>query len=170
MAKMTPSEFVKAYYMYAKQTEAKTGIDARFTLAQAALETGWGKSAPGNMFFGVKASKDTPADQKQLITTREVLRSPNVRFPEVISITPRSDGRYDYRVKDWFRKYDTPEGSFTDHTQFFFKNQRYAKALEFKMDPYKFAEEIAKAGYATDPNYATSLKAVIRTIEKHIEI
>lgn len=51
---MTPSEFVKTYYKYAKQTQDKTGIDARFILAQAALETGWGKSVPGNMFFGIK--------------------------------------------------------------------------------------------------------------------
>lgn len=165
---MTPSEFVEAYYQYAKQSEGKTGIDARFTLAQAALETGWGKSVKGNMFFGIKAGKDITERDKQLLTTREVLSSPHISFPEIISVTKRSDGKYSYKVKDWFRKYDTPEGSFTDHSQFFFNNKRYGKALEVRHDPYLFAEEIAKAGYATDPNYATSLKSVIRTIEKHI--
>ena len=57
---MTPKEFVKKYHPFALETERKTGIDARFTLAQAALETGWGKSAPGNMFFGVKAGPSVP--------------------------------------------------------------------------------------------------------------
>lgn len=166
---MKPNEFVKAYYDYAKQTQEKTGIDAHFTLAQAALESGWGASAPGNMFFGVKASKNTPDDQKQLIRTREVLGSPNRLFPEIISVTPRKDGKYNYVVKDWFRKYDSPEQSFTDHANFFFDNRRYRKALELKDDPFAFADAIALAGYATDPNYATTLKTIIRMIEKNIE-
>ena len=169
MAKKTPKEFVKAFYPFAVQTQNKTGIDARFTLAQAALESGWGGSAPGNMFFGVKASKNTPDDQKQLIRTREVLSSPNVHFPEIISVTPRKDGKYDYVVRDWFRKYDSPEESFTDHAQFFFDNKRYRTALEYRQDPYRFAEEIAKAGYATDPNYANVLKSIVRTIEKNMQ-
>lgn len=168
MAKMTPSEFVKAYYVYAKQTEEKTGIDARFTLAQAALETGWGASAPGNMFFGVKDT-DGINGNEQLLRTHEVLHTPNAKFPVIISIVQRAKGLWEYIVRDWFRKYDTPEGSFTDNANFFFRNKRYAKALEFRSDPYRFAEEIAKAGYATDPNYANSLKSLIRTIEKNIQ-
>lgn len=166
---MKPSEFVKEYYGFAKATENKTGIDARFTLAQAALESGWGKSAVGNMFFGVKAGKNTPIEKQQLLTTREVLSNPNASFPVVVSKAKRSDGKWEYRVKDWFRKYDSPEESFTDHANFFFDNKRYHKALQVKDDPYKFAEEVAKAGYATDPNYATILKSVIRTIEKYLE-
>lgn len=167
--KLTPKQFVNNYLIFAKQTEEKTGINALFTLAQAALETGWGVSAPGNMFFGVKASKDTPDDKKQLLTTREILKDKNAKFPQVISVKPLGNGKYEYCVKDWFRKYDTPEESFTDHAQFFLQNKRYAEALEVKNDPYKFAEEVAKAGYATAPNYAESLKSVIRTIEKNMK-
>lgn len=166
--KLTPKQFIESYYPFAKETEDKTGIDARFTLAQAALESGWGKSAVGNMFFGVKASKNTPVDKKQLLTTREVLGSPNVVFPEIISVKPIGGGKYEYRVKDWFRKYATPEESFTDHANFFFENKRYSKALEVKSDPCLFAEQIAKAGYATDPNYSSILKSVIRTIENNM--
>ena len=164
---MTPNEFVKTYYKYAKQTQDKTGIDARFILAQSALETGWGKSVPGNMFFGIKDT-DGINGNEQLLRTTEVLKNPNIKFPEVISVTKRPDGKYKYVVKDWFRKYDTPEGSFTDHACFFFTYNRYKKAIEVKSDPYKFAEEIAKAGYATAPNYANSLKSVIKTVEKYI--
>ena len=49
--------FKEKYLLYALESERKTGISAVFILAQAALETGWGKYAPGNMFFGVKATK-----------------------------------------------------------------------------------------------------------------
>ena len=138
-------------------------------MAQAALESGWGMSVPGNMFFGVKAGKDTPANKKQLLTTTEILSGPNLKhlFPLVISVKMLSSGKYKYEVKDWFRKYDTPEECFTDHAQFFFKNKRYAKALEVKADPYKFAEEVAKAGYATGLNYAGSLKKIIKMLESY---
>lgn len=164
---MTPKEFIKKYKPFALETERKTGISHLFILAQAALETGWGKSAPGNMMFGVKAKAGTPTEKRQLVVTKEVLSSPNVTFPEIIRITKRADGKYLYEVKDWFRKYDSPEESFTDHANLFVNNKRYAKALLVRSDPYKFAEEIAKAGYATEPTYAERLKGVIRTIEKN---
>ena len=168
---MTPKEFIKQYKPFALETERKTGISHLFILAQAALETGWAKSVPGNMFFGVKATADTTENKRQLLLTTEVLSSPTPPkeglFVEVISVKRLSGGKWLYRVKDWFRKYDTPEECFTDHAGFFFKNKRYAKALEVKADPYKFAEEVAKAGYATAPDYAEQLKAVIRTIERN---
>ena len=166
---MTPKEFINQYEPFALETERKTGISHLFTLAQAALESFWGKKAPGNMFFGVKAGKDTPANKKQLLTTTEILSSPNLKhlFPLVISVKMLSSGKYKYEVKDWFRKYDTPEECFTDHAQFFFKNKRYAKALLVKSDPYKFAEEVAKAGYATAPDYANSLKKIIKMLESY---
>lgn len=169
MAKLTPRQFVNAYLLFAKMTEDKTGIDARFTLAQAALETGWGASAPGNMFFGVKANASkVPESKRQLITTKEVLSRPDMVFPVMISVTPMSNGKYLYVVKDWFRKYDSPEESFSDHARFFLDNPRYARALEVKADPYRFAEEVARAGYATSPNYAEVLKSVIHTIENNM--
>ena len=166
---MTPKEFIKEYRPFALKTEHKTGISHLFILAQAALESGWGESVPGNMFFGVKASKSTPAEKKQLVKTSEVFadKKQGYRFPKVLSITERADKKYLYEVLDWFRKYNTPEESFTDHAQFFFKNPRYAKALLVKSDPRKFAEAVAKAGYATAPDYAKILKDVIRTIEKN---
>ena len=164
---MTPKDFIKQYKPFALETERKTGISHLFTLAQAALESGWGERTFGNMLFGIKARPETPADKKQLLRTTEVLSSANAVFPKIFSIKKRSDGKYTYSVLDWFRKYETQEECFTDHAQFFFKNKRYAKALEVKADPYKFAEEVAKAGYATAPNYADSLKKLIKTIEEN---
>lgn len=166
---MTKKEFVKQYKPFALESEKKTGISHLFTLAQAALESGWGERGIGNNFFGIKAAKDTPANKKQLFKTTEVLNAPNLgyKFPQVMSIYQLPSGKYKYEVKDWFRKYDTPEECFTDHAQFFFRNKRYTKALLVKVDPYKFAEEVAKAGYATAPNYADILKKLIKKIEEN---
>lgn len=164
---MTPKDFVKKYKPFALETERKTGISHLFTLAQAALESGWGERTFGNMLFGIKARPETPADKKQLLRTTEVLSSANAVFPKIFSIKKRADGKYTYSVLDWFRKYETQEECFTDHAQFFFINKRYAKALLVRSDPYKFAEEVAKAGYATAPNYADSLKKLIKTIESY---
>lgn len=170
---MTKKEFVKQYKPFALKSEKKTGISHLFILAQAALESGWGERGVGNNFFGIKVPKNlvsnTPANKKQLFKTTEVLNAPNLgyKFPQVMSIYELPNGKYKYEVKDWFRKYDTPEECFTDHAEFFFRNKRYAKALLVKADPYKFAEEVAKAGYATAPNYAKILKDVIQTIENN---
>lgn len=164
---MKPKDFVKKFYPFAKQTQDKTGISAIAILAQAALESGWGEHAPGNMFFGVKDT-DGVNGNEQLITTTEYSRRADLKFPEIISIEPYTkNGQkwFKYKVKDYFRKYETPEQSFTDHTQFFFKNSRYKTALTVKEDPYKFIDEIAKAGYATAPSYAATLKSVAKTIE-----
>lgn len=164
---MKPKDFVKKFYPFAKQTQDKTGISAIAILAQAALESGWGEHAPGNMFFGVKDT-DGVNGNEQLITTTEYSRRADLKFPEIISIEPYTkNGQkwFKYKVKDYFRKYETPEQSFTDHTQFFFKNNRYKTALTVKEDPYKFIDEIAKAGYATAPSYAATLKSVAKTIE-----
>ena len=165
---MTPKDFVKKYKPFALESEKKTGISHLFTLAQAALESRWGERAEGYNLFGIKAKATTPLPNKQLWVTKEELAVPNSnKFPEVLSITKLSNGKYLYRVKDWFMKYITPEEGFTDHAQFFFRNKRYAKALEVKADPYKFAEEVAKAGYATATNYADSLKKIIKMLESY---
>lgn len=167
---MKPKEFVKNYYPFAKESEVKTGISAIAILAQAALESGWGKAAPGNMFFGIKDT-DGINGNEQLLTTTEYSRSANLKFPVILSVTPvirNGQKWFKYRVKDYFRKYDTPEQCFTDHSNFFIKNKRYAKALLVKNDPYKFIEEIAKAGYATAPDYGSVLKDIAKIIEQNI--
>ena len=155
--------FKEKYLPYAMESERKTGISAIFILAQAALETGWGKYAPGNMFFGIKASATTPAEKRQLLRTQEVLSAvPQIEdFPEIISVRKAANGQYYCQVRDWFRKYNSPEESFTDHALLLSQHPRYQKAMRYKSDPYRFAEEIASAGYATDPQYAHKLKIII---------
>lgn len=164
---MTKKQFVDAYKAFALETERKTGISAVAILAQAALESAWGRVAPGNMFFGVKDT-DGRNGNEQLLTTTEYSSKPDLKFPEIISITPvLRNGRklYKYKVKTWFRKYDTPEQCFTDHAEFFNRNKRYAMALRVKHDPYAFIDAIAAAGYATGPDYAKVLKGIAKQIE-----
>lgn len=168
---MTPKQFVTTYLPFANETQEKTGISAVAILAQAALESGWGKAAPGNMFFGVKDT-DGLNGNEQLLTTTEYSQRSDLHFPEIISITPvLRDGKkyFKYRVKDYFRRYDTPEQSFTDHANFFLKNPRYADALKVRGDTDAFIDAIAKAGYATAPDYAQLLKSVAHTIERNME-
>lgn len=162
------SIFVSKYHRYALESEKKTNINAKAVLAQAALETGWGKTVVGNMLFGIKAGPGIPAHKKQLLTTTEYSRSPNVQFPVIISVQKQPNGLYRYKVKDWFRRYESPKESFDDHARFFFENPRYKRALEVRHDANRFVEEIAKAGYATAPNYAQALKSIINTIERYV--
>lgn len=168
---MTISGFVKAYYKYAKETEEKTGISAVAILAQAALESGWGKVAPGNMFFGVKDTDGINGNEQLLLTT-EYSRNANLKFPQIISITPitiKGLPYYKYRVRDYFRKYDTPEQSFTDHANFFIRNKRYANALKFKHNCRQFLVKVAEAGYATDPDYKNKMLKMCDLIENAID-
>lgn len=169
---MTPKQFVLAYYPYAKKTEEKTGISAKSVLAQAALESGWGKSAPSFNFFGIK-DKDGVNGNEQLVVTVEYSKRIDLKFPVILSVKLvkiRGEKFYKYVIKDYFRAYKTPEESFNAHADFFFKNPRYAKAIrkENISDPLRFFTEIHKAGYATDPNYVTTLMKIVKMIEKHL--
>lgn len=168
---MKKNEFVAAYYKYAIETEIKTGISAIATLAQAALESGWGKHAPGNMFFGIKDT-DGINNNEQLLTTTEYSKRSDLTFPVIISITPvtrKGQKYFKYVVKDYFRAYKTPEESFTDHAQLFMRVKRYRQALKYKAVPERFLEEVAKAGYATAPDYAEILIKIVKEIKVIVE-
>ena len=164
---MTPGEFVKTFLPAAKRTEKVRGFHYLIPLTQGAQESGWGSKAYGNNFFGVKDT-DGINGNEQLITTTEYLKTPHTVFPVILKKIQISTSRWKYIVKDWFRKYDTAEQSFIDHCDFFERNPRYKTALLYKMNPEIFFEEIAKAGYATDPLYATNLKAVMKSVIKRL--
>lgn len=164
---MKQTEFVTLYYPHAYGAQKQTGISAIAILSQAALESGWGKAAPGNMFFGVKDTDGVNGNEQLLVTT-EYSRRADLKFPEILSVTPivrNGQKWFKYTVKDYFKKYDSAEACFIDHANFFYKNRRYAKALELKTDPIAFICAIAAAGYATDPDYAKKLCAIAKKIQ-----
>ena len=166
---MKPSDFVTKYYNDAKACELSTRIPALFTLAQCALETGWAEHAPGNMMFGIKDT-DGVNGNEQLITTTEYSRKDTLSFPQIISKVFNPVTKYwKYTVKDYFRKYNSAKESFEDHAKFFMTNARYKDNFsKCGNDPYKWADEVSADGYATGPNYAAQLKAIIKMLESYV--
>lgn len=161
---MTPRQFVQKYWPEAMKSQLDTGIPALTTMAQAALETGWGSVVVGNMMFGKKDS-DGINGNEQLLTTTEYFDNPDKKFPVVLKVVKVGAKLWKYTVKDWFRKYDTPADSFRDHARLLISNQKYKEAMNHKNDPYRFALEISKY-YATAPNYYDSLEKLMNMISK----
>jgi len=159
------ADFAGRFGAFAEDSETGTGVPALVTLGQAALESDWGRAAPGDNFFGIKARASDPPESRQLLRTREVLSRPDATFPEVISVTPRPDGKFEYVVRDWFRVYPSPRDAFAAHGRFLRDNRRFAAAFQHTDDPYAFARAVADAGYATDPRYASVLTDRMRLID-----
>lgn len=163
-------DFIKEIYPYAKQVEDETGLSLRAQLSQCIAESGW-KIPEGNAMFGIKDT-DGLNGNEMLVRTKEILDNPYKKFPVIHSITPFDRGGktyYKYDVEDYFRKYDTPKESFLEHAKFFTDNPRYSKAWEVRHDPFLFATEIAKAGYATALNYEDFLYSMILTVDRRLK-
>lgn len=163
---MTPEEYVATYLPFAKAAASKKGFDYLIPLTAGAQESAWGAKAIGFNFFGIKDT-DGINGNEQLITTTEYSKSSKLKFPVIIKIV-QVGSRFKYTIKDWFRKYSSAEQAFTAYIEFFERNPRYRTALFYKDNPDRFFEEIARAGYATDPNYATNLKAVKKSVIKRL--
>ncbi len=167
---MTVKEFILKYKEAAQIASSQNGIHYLAILTQAAHESAYGKYAFGNNFFGIKPGKSWTG-KTQLLKTNEYSINPNLKFPEIISKvqeTVRGKLMWHYRIRDYFRAYDTAQEGFLDHGQFLINNKRYAIALLFKDQPEKFFLEIAKAGYATDPGYCAKLIEIYKTIKTEV--
>lgn len=111
--------------------------------AQWAIESGWGAKESGkNNFFGIKARPGQPGTVRR---TREVI-----------------NGRTVY-INDKFADYNTLEEGIAARVAFTKQNKRYERSGYFAArTPYEAAQALQRGGYATDPNYANSLAAVIK--------
>lgn len=111
--------------------------------AQWAVESGWGAKESGkNNFFGIKARPGQPGTMRR---TREVL-----------------NGRTVY-INDRFADYNTLEEGIAARVAFTKQNKRYTNSGYFTArTPYEAAMALQRGGYATDPNYANSLAAIIK--------
>ncbi|MBU2704568.1 flagellar assembly peptidoglycan hydrolase FlgJ [Zooshikella marina] len=141
----SPATFIKSLYPIAEKVASAVGIDPRFMLAQAALETGWGKhmirqadGSNSHNLFGIKAHKRWQGDKANIATTE---------FRQGVAVRERAD----------FRAYDSYEASMQDYVDFLQQNPRYKQALSVKQNPEQFLLELQKAGYATDPRYAKKI-------------
>ena len=166
--------FVSQYYKPALQVAKATGISPLFILAQSGLETGWGETVKGNMLFGIKKGAGINyggwQGDTQLLPTTEYANSPLRTFPYIYPSYPKqlSNGRWKYKVKAEFRAYPSAYHSFMDWVGMLTQNPRYQPALTHKKDPFRFAEEITKAGYATDPKYSSKIQQLIQEISTMI--
>jgi flagellum-specific peptidoglycan hydrolase FlgJ len=135
-------DFIMSVAPGARESQRKNGVPASVTLAQAILESDWGRSKltrEANNLFGIKAQSGPGSAGVYEINTWEVYGGQNAT------------------VLAGFRAYTTLADSIVDHGRWFHDNSRYWGALEVKDDPRAFAYAINAAGYATDPAYAPKL-------------
>ena len=148
----SPEDFVQQLWPCAEAAGRELGVDPTHLLAQAALETGWGKSLPcdanGNPsfnFFGIKAGSDWSGDT---VAQRTLEFQGGVPVPQVAH----------------FRAYDSAQDSFRDYVALLRDNPRYAAALNTGNDAKAFATALQRGGYATDPGYAQKIAAIAQNL------
>lgn len=141
----SPRAFIDTLMPIAMKVAKEIGVEPKIMVAQAALETGWGrfliKDAEGNSannLFGIKADARW-GGASATTTTHEYI--------EGRAIT----------VKEPFRVYASLEDSFNDYVDFLQSNPRYQNAIANAQDGQEFAYQLQQAGYATDPNYADKI-------------
>jgi flagellar protein FlgJ len=144
-------QFVARLGAAAEQVAQEVGIPASYMLGQAGHETGWGRSeikqADGsNSFnvFGIKAGKGWTGKVAEVTTTEYV------------------NGQAQ-KVKAKFRAYDSYQDAFRDYAKLIGNSPRYAKVMDSLHSAQSFATGLQRAGYATDPQYASKLSRAINT-------
>jgi flagellar protein FlgJ len=152
----TPAQtsFVQRHNEAATNVEKTSGIPASFMLGQAGHETGWGRSEIRNRdgstsfnLFGIKAGAGWTG-KTTTVTTTEYING------EAKKISAK------------FRAYDSYEDSFKDYARLINESPRYAEASKKTGSSLAFASELKRAGYATDPQYATKLSRAIDRTEQ----
>lgn len=147
---MTKEEFIAAATAAAEKSSAASGLPVGITVAQAALESAWGKSklsALAQNYFGIKAHGDTKFVE---LPTWECANG------ERICIAAR------------FARYDTMEECFRKRDAIILRLACYAEARAAAHDPEAFTRALAKH-WATDPHYAEKLLAVWRGLSAGVE-
>ncbi len=146
----SPEQFVRTLLPLAQEVAEESGIDPRLMVAQAALETGWGKHMiRGNdgthsyNLFGIKADRRWSGDAVNIATTE---------FREGVAMKERWD----------FRRYPDYRESFQDYVNFLQDNPRYRDVWEVADQPGLFAERLQQAGYATDPAYGRKIRSIMQ--------
>jgi len=145
-----PREFVRDVLPHARKVARETGIPEHFMIAQAALETGWGRhqirradNQPSFNLFGIKASGNWRGGVVETVTTEYVDGKPQ-------------------KLREKFRTYDSYEDAFRDYAKLLQNNPRYAAVLKSR-SATAFAWGLQQAGYATDPSYAEKLLKIINS-------
>jgi peptidoglycan hydrolase FlgJ len=148
-------EFVNTMLPMAKEAAERIGVDPRYLVAQAALETGWGKSvmraqdgSSSHNLFGIKAGSSWKGDSARAITSE-------FRNGEMVKETAQ------------FRSYDSYKDSFHDLVTLLQTNNRYQDVVKSADNPEQFVRELQKAGYATDPDYASKISQIAKQMTSY---
>jgi len=149
----TKASFVQDLWPQAQEAGQLLGVDPRHLIAQAALESNWGRSLPAdstgrgsNNLFGMKASADWTG-------------------ATVTSGTQEFMGGVAANTAAQFKAYATPAQSFQDYVALLRNNPRYSDVLNTGGDVKAFAAGLQRGGYATDPDYANKIAAVASTLK-----
>jgi flagellar protein FlgJ len=142
------ADFVRMMMPHAQRAGNALGVDPSALVAQAALETGWGRAVPSQAsgsssfnLFGMKAGSSWNG------ATAHV---PTLEFEDGVPV----------RKVERFRAYTSPADSFNDYARLIGGNPRYENARGAGGDVATFASALQEGGYATDPNYAQKVVAV----------
>jgi peptidoglycan hydrolase FlgJ len=142
-------QFVTRMLPAAQRASQASGMPAQLIMAQAALESGWGKreirSDDGKTsynLFGIKADKSWKGPVVEATTTEYV-------------------NGVAHKTQATFRAYSSYEESFSDYARFLTSNPRYANVLATQ-DPAEAAHGLQRAGYATDPEYGGKLVRLMK--------
>jgi len=145
----SPHDFIVDILPQARSAAKSLGVSAELLLAQAALETGWGKHTikfddgrSSNNLFGIKAGLGWQGNS---------LHKASLEY---------QDGALQHQQSS-FRAYATPAQSLADYVDFIRTNPRYRHALQQVGDDQAFIREIHQAGYATDPAYADKVISIL---------
>jgi peptidoglycan hydrolase FlgJ len=153
----TQQNFIQGLWPQAQQAGQQLGVDATNLIAQAALETNWGRNLPhdssghsSNNLFGIKATGAWNGASVQSVTSEAA-----------------ADGGTTSTVAP-FRAYADASQSFQDYVSILRNNPRYAAALNTGGNAQAFAAGLQRGGYATDPDYARKVSAVANNISGHL--
>jgi flagellar protein FlgJ len=142
-------EFVRQLLPHARWAAHQLGIAPAAIVAQAALESAWGRRVPRQAdgqpsfnLFGIKAGSQWAGAKAHV---------PTVEFVDGIAVRGRAH----------FRAYESLADGIRDYVKFVKGNERYRTALQVGSDAYSYATALARAGYATDPGYAGKIHAVL---------
>ena len=145
----SPETFVRKLWPLAKRAAQKIGASAEALIAQAALETGWGKSvirhsdgSSSHNLFNIKADERWHG---------QTAAKPTVEYHQGVASKQVAQ----------FRSYKSYSDSFNDYVQFLESNPRYEQALAVASNPQRFVQSLQHAGYATDPEYANKLNEIM---------
>ncbi|NAX46850.1 flagellar assembly peptidoglycan hydrolase FlgJ [Photobacterium halotolerans] len=149
----SPEDFVTRMRPFAEKAAGMLGTDPAVLIAQAALETGWGK----------KVVKNAAGDSNNLFNIKA---DPRWSGNKVATQTLEYHDGIPVQERAAFRSYNSYEDSFNDYVRFLNDNPRYSEALASPQDPRRFIRNLHQAGYATDPKYADKIINVMESVKK----